>query len=63
MHTPTAQPPAFTSTTSPWKFYPGQLDYLSRVGCKDFALIAADVGTGKTLMSTALIRLKLERLT
>lgn len=50
------------SLTSPpaWSFFPGQLDYLARVGCKDACLVAAETGTGKSLMAIALIRLKLE---
>jgi hypothetical protein len=51
-----AQPPTF-------RYYPGQLDYLSRVAVKDSALIAADVGTGKSLMAVSLIRCKLEQAT
>ncbi|MCG3773566.1 MAG: hypothetical protein JW395_0374 [Nitrospira sp.] len=47
------EPPAFS-------FYPGQLDYLARVGIKDGALVAADTGCGKSLMAVALARLKLE---
>lgn len=39
-------------------FYPGQLDYLSRVGCKDYGIVAGAVGTGKTLMAISLIQMK-----
>jgi hypothetical protein len=53
--TPQIEPPTF-------RYYPGQLDYLSRVAVKDAALVAADVGTGKSLMAVSLIRCKLEEL-
>lgn len=49
-----------SQTTAPWRFFPGQTDYLSRVGMKDGVLIAADTGCGKTLMTIAWSRLKLE---
>ncbi|MEW6303779.1 MAG: SNF2-related protein [Verrucomicrobiota bacterium] len=39
-------------------YYPGQLDYLARVGVKDRALIGADVGTGKTLFAISMLALK-----
>lgn len=52
---PQIEPPKF-------RYYPGQLDYLSRVAVKDAALVAADVGTGKSLMAVSLIRCKLEQL-
>jgi len=39
-------------------FYPGQLDYLARVFCRDQALIAAETGTGKTVMAIAAVALK-----
>lgn len=41
-----------------FKYYPGQLHYLSRVATKDYALIGADTGTGKSLMAITLITLK-----
>ncbi|MCC7376976.1 MAG: DEAD/DEAH box helicase [Verrucomicrobiales bacterium] len=43
-----------------FQYYPGQIDYLARVGTKDAALVAADVGTGKSLFLISLARLKLE---
>jgi len=43
----------------PFSFYPGQLDYLARVATKDYGLIAADTGCGKSLMAITLIRMKL----
>ncbi|MHB9009716.1 MAG: SNF2-related protein, partial [Limisphaerales bacterium] len=46
---------------SSWKFYPGQLDYLSRVATKPYALVAAGTGCGKSLMAIALLRLALDR--
>lgn len=51
------------SPADTFRYYPGQLDYLSRVAVKDAALVAADVGTGKSLMAVSLIRLKLEEMT
>lgn len=41
-----------------YTYYPGQLQYLARVGIKDYGLIAADVGTGKTLCALSLIQMK-----
>lgn len=35
------------------QFFPGQMDYLSRVLVRDNALIAAETGTGKTVMAIA----------
>ena len=40
-------------------FYPGQIEYLARVGTNDRALVAADVGCGKTLMALTLLQLQL----
>ncbi len=39
-------------------FYGGQIDYIARMGVKDYGLVAAQTGTGKTLMALALIQLK-----
>lgn len=39
-------------------YFPGQLDYYARMGCKDYGLIAADVGTGKTLGALTMVALK-----
>ena len=41
-----------------YKYYPGQLHYLSRVAVKDSALIAAETGCGKTLMAISLLAMK-----
>lgn len=41
-----------------YKYFPGQLDYYARMGCKDYGLIAADVGTGKTLGALTMVSLK-----
>lgn len=42
-------------------FYPGQLDYLSRTATKDYGLLAAATGAGKSLMALSLIQLKAPR--
>lgn len=39
-------------------YFSGQLDYYARVGCKDYALVGADVGTGKTLGALTLVAIK-----
>lgn len=41
-----------------FRYYPGQVDYLSRAATKDYCVIAADVGCGKTLMAISLIQMK-----
>src|SRR6056300_59310 len=41
-----------------FNFYPGQLDYISSVGCVDSALVSADTGCGKTLIAISLITAK-----
>lgn len=41
-----------------FKYYPGQLHYLARVATKDYALIGAETGTGKSLMAITMIALK-----
>lgn len=43
---------------SRFTYYPGQLDFIAAVACKDTALIAAETGCGKTLMAISLMRLK-----
>lgn len=43
---------------SGFNYFDGQLDYVARVGCKPYALVGADVGTGKTAMSLALITMR-----
>lgn len=44
--------------TAGYKYFPGQMQYLSRMAVKDRALVAADVGTGKSLMAISLIAMK-----
>jgi SNF2 family DNA or RNA helicase len=39
-------------------YFDGQLDYYARMGCRDYGLVAADVGTGKTLGALTLVALK-----
>lgn len=39
-------------------YYPGQLDYLARVGIKDYGIVAASTGCGKTLMAISLLQMK-----
>lgn len=39
-------------------FYPGQKDFYATVGAKDYGLIAAETGTGKTLGAITLINIK-----
>lgn len=41
-----------------YEYYPGQLSYLSRVASKPCAIVAADTGTGKTLMAISLLAMK-----
>lgn len=41
-----------------FNYYLGQLDYYARMGCKDYGLVAADVGTGKTPGALALVAIK-----
>jgi hypothetical protein len=41
-----------------YKYYPGQLTYLARVATKDYALIAADTGAGKTLLALSMFAVK-----
>ena len=43
---------------SGFDFYPGQLDYISAIGCNDSALVSADTGCGKTLIAISLILAK-----
>lgn len=43
---------------SGFSFYPGQMDYIARVACRDHALLAAEVGAGKSLMAINLIKLQ-----
>ena len=44
-------------------YYPGQRDYYARLGCKNSALIAAEVGTGKTLGALSLVAMQAPRRT
>ncbi len=39
-------------------YYPGQPDYLARIGCKSFAYVVAEPGCGKTNFAISLIGLK-----
>lgn len=48
---------------SGFKYFPGQLEYIKRVACKDAALIAASVGVGKTLIALTMVTLKSPRRT
>lgn len=41
-----------------FEYFPGQLDYYARMGIKPYGLVAADVGTGKTLGALTLAWLK-----
>ena len=41
-----------------FKFYPGQLSYLARVGVRDYGVVAAATGAGKTLFAISLIQMK-----
>ena len=43
---------------SGFTYFEGQLDYYARVGCKNYALVGADVGTGKTLGALSLITMR-----
>ena len=42
-----------------FNYYPGQIDYLCRVSTQARALVAADVGCGKTLMALTMLQLQL----
>lgn len=41
-----------------FKCYPGQKDYIARLSCCDFALVAAETGTGKSFIAILLDLLK-----
>ena len=41
-----------------FEYYPGQMGYLPRVATKDCGLVAAETGTGKTLMALSLLAMK-----
>jgi hypothetical protein len=41
-----------------YQYYPGQRDYLCRVAAKNYGLIAAQTGTGKSLMAISLMVMK-----
>jgi hypothetical protein len=41
-----------------YDYYPGQVEYLARMAVKDYGLIAAATGTGKTLMAISLLAMK-----
>lgn len=44
-----------------FQFYHGQRDYLARVATRDYAMVAAATGVGKTLLAISLIQLKSPR--
>lgn len=44
-------------------YFDGQLDYYARMACKDYGLVGADVGTGKTLGALSLIAIRSPRRT
>lgn len=46
------------ATKNGFTFYDGQLEYLARVLCRGYGLIAADTGCGKTLFTIATILIK-----
>ena len=48
---------------SGFDYFPGQHGYIARIGCKDYALISADVGCGKTLVALSLLQVKSPRRT
>lgn len=41
-----------------YQYYPGQLEYLARVGVKDYGYIAAATGCGKSLFALSMIAMK-----
>jgi SNF2 family DNA or RNA helicase len=49
---------AFNEMIAGFTYFPGQLDYYARMACKNYGLVAADVGTGKSLGALTLINLK-----
>jgi SNF2 family DNA or RNA helicase len=48
----------FNEQLAGFTYFPGQTDYYARMACKDYGLIAADVGTGKSLGALTMIALK-----
>lgn len=48
----------FNELLAGFTYFPGQTDYYARMACKDYGLVAADVGTGKSLGALTLIALK-----
>ena len=40
---------------SGFTYFPGQLEYYAAMSCKDYGIIAADVGTGKTLGALTMV--------
>lgn len=48
----------FNEMVAGFTYFVGQLDYYARMACKDYGLVAADVGTGKSLGALTLITLK-----
>lgn len=39
-------------------YYPGQIDYLARIGAKSYGIVAGATGTGKSLFTISLIQMK-----
>ncbi len=48
----------FNEMLAGFTYFPGQLEYYARMGCKDYGLVAAATGTGKTLGALTLVALK-----
>lgn len=48
----------FNELLAGFTYFPGQLEYYARMGCKDYGLVAAATGTGKTLGALTLVALK-----
>ena len=46
------------STINGFKYFDGQLDYAARMACKDYGVIGADVGVGKTAIALTMVALK-----
>ncbi len=48
----------FNEMMAGFTYFPGQLDFYARMACKDYGLVAAETGTGKSLGALTLIALK-----
>jgi superfamily II DNA or RNA helicase len=48
----------FNEMLAGFTYFPGQLDYYARMACKDYGLIAAETGSGKSLGALTVIALK-----